>query len=262
MRSKSGKYDFTPLEEIPPGRFVQVRGGFLKGFTLVEILVAVAIIVTIFSMVYGSYFATAKSTNIYKTRMTLSGQARKVLGQLARQIRCSYISKNEELANAADTISQGKREITEKPIMYFNYESAARTGKILHLVTTNRLFCPEIQADGLFDVIYKFDKNSGTLYLSQKRFVGKLERIIEKRNWRPLLTGIKSIELDFFDGRQWLPEWDFEQKKKLPVAVKISINCEDENYRQCHYGTVAYVVCSGNKGQKTSSEKIVSVAKQ
>lgn len=262
MRSKTGKRDFLSLEEIPPAGIVQVRGRFWKGFTLIEILVAVAIIVTIFSMVYGSYFATAKSTDIYKTRMTLSQQARKVLGQLARQIRCSYIGKKEELTNVAETISPPKREITEKPVIYFNYELAARTGKILHLVTTNRLFCPETHADGLFDVIYKFDKSRKTLYLSQKRFIGKLERFIEKRNWRPLLTGLQSIELEFFDGRQWLPEWDFEQKKKLPVAVKISISCEDENHRQCHYGTVAYVACSGNQDQRASSEKILSVGKQ
>lgn len=262
MRSKSGKYDFIPLEAIPLDGIVQARGRFLRGFTLVEMLVAVSIVVTIFSMVYGSYFATAKSTDVYKTRMTLSQQSRKVLGQLARQIRCSYIGEKEELTNPAKTISSQKREITEKPVIYFNYEPTARTDKILQLVTTYRLFCPETQADGLFDVIYKFDKNSGTLYLSQKRFVGKLERFIEKRNWRPLLTGLQTIEFDFFDGRQWLPEWDSEQKKRLPVAVKISISCEDENYRQCHYDTVAYVACSGNQGQKTSSEKIVSAAKQ
>jgi type II secretory pathway component PulJ len=76
---------------------------------LVEVLVAAAIIVTIVSMVYGSYFATAKSTEAYKAKMTLSGQTRKVLGQMARQIRCSYVGKTEERTDLSGTISPGKK---------------------------------------------------------------------------------------------------------------------------------------------------------
>jgi len=47
----------------------------------------------------------------------------------------------------------------------------------------------------------------------------------------------------FFDGRQWLDNWDFAQKKKLPRAVRISIACEDQNGRKCAYSAVAYVYC-------------------
>jgi len=258
VRSKSGKYlDSRYLMS----RAAKFRGGLRTGFTLVEILVAMTIIVTIVSMVYGSYFATAKSTDVYKAKMTLSGQTRRVLRQMARQIRCSYIGKTQERLDSAGTISRGERKITEKPIIYFNCEPDARGGEILHLVTTNGLFCQEGQADGLFDVTYKFDKNSGTLSLSQIRFVGTPERLIEKRNWRPLLKNVECVELDFFDGKQWLPKWDFKQKRKLPYAVKIGITSKDENHRQCHYGTIAYVGCSGSRGRETLSETLESVCK-
>jgi prepilin-type N-terminal cleavage/methylation domain-containing protein len=242
-------------------RAAQFRGGLRTGFTLIEILVAVTIIVTIVSMVYGSYFATAKSTDVYKAKMTLSGQTQRVLRQMARQIRCSYIGKTQEHSDSAGAISRGERKITEKPIIYFNCEPDARGGEILHLVTTNGLFCQEGLADGLFDVTYKFDKNSGTLSLSQIRFVGTPGRFIEKRNWRPLLRNVECIELDFFDGQQWLPKWDFKQKKKLPYAVRIGITSKDKNYRQCHYGTIAHVGCSGSRGRETLSETLKSVSK-
>jgi len=262
VRSKSGKHNFTPLEVVavrePPLRLQRKP---LTGFTLVEILVAAAIIVTIVSMVYGSYFATAKSTDVYKVRMTLSGQTRKVLGQMSRQIRCSYIGKTVEDTDSAGTFSRGERKITEKPIIYFNCEPDAPGGEILHLVTTNGLFCQEGQADGLFDVTYKFDKNSGTLSLSQIRFIGTPERLIEERNWRPLLRNVECIELEFFDGQQWLSKWDFKQKRKLPYAVRIGITSKDKNYRQCHYGTIAHVGCSGSQGRGALSETLVSVGR-
>jgi len=276
VRSKPGKYlDTSAFAEAtadnrysildtryPMSRAAQFRGGLRTGFTLVEILVAMTIIVTIVSMVYGSYFATARSTDVYKVRMTLSGQTRKVLRQMAQQIRCSYLGKTQERSDSAGAISRGEREITEKPIIYFNCEPEAPDGEILHLVTTNGLFCQDGQADGLFNVAYKFDKDSGTLSLSQRRYVGTPEKLIEKRNWRPLLANVECVELDFFDGKQWLPEWNFiKQKRTLPYAVKIGITCKDENYRQCHYGTIAYVGCSGSRGRETLSETLESVSK-
>jgi general secretion pathway protein J len=229
----------------------------LMGFTLIEILVAVTIIATIVSMVYGSYFATAKSADVYKARMAVSGRTRKVLEQIARQIRCSYIGKATESTDLAGTDSSSTKTVRKNPVIYFSYESDAPGSSVLHLVTTYGLFCEDGYANGLFDVTYKFDKNIGTLYLSQRRFAGTPENNIEDRNWRPLLTNVESVELDFFDGRQWIREWDFEQNKKLPIAVKIGMTCEDENSRKCHYGTIAYVDCSGNQGPKTLSEKSV-----
>ena len=255
MRSKSVKYDVTPLEAgviyKPP---LRIRRRLGAGFTLIEILLAVTIIVTIVSMVYGSYFATAKSTDAYKARMTTAGQTQKVLSWMAQQIRCSYIGIISEDTESAGTDSGPTNEIVKSPVIYFSYEPEVSGCGILRLVTTHRLFCQDGYANGLVDVAYKFEKNSGSLSLSQSRFVGTPQENLEDRNWRPLLTNVESVELDFFDGKQWCPEWDFEQKKKLPVAVEIDITCEDENYRQCHYGTIAYVGCSGKQVREALSK--------
>ncbi|GAG01600.1 unnamed protein product, partial [marine sediment metagenome] len=75
------------------------------------------------------------------------------------------------------------------------------------------------------------------------------------------LRNVECVELDFFDGQQWLPKWDFKQKRKLPYAVKIGITGKDENYRQCHYGTIAFIGCSGSQGRRASSEISISVSK-
>ena len=260
MKSKSVKYKVTPLAVgvvyEPP---LRIRRWLRAGFTLIEILVSVTIIATIVSMVYGSYFATAKSTDAYKARMTTSGQTQKVLRWMTQQIRCSYIGKmaEEEETKLAGTDSSRTSKIKKSPVIYFSYESDTPGSGTLHLVTTHMLFCQDGYANGLVDVAYKFDKNSGTLSLSQRRFVGAPEKYLEDRNWRELLVNVESVELDFFDGRQWLTEWDFELKKKIPAAVKISITCEDENYRQCHYGTIAYVDSSSKPGREILSETLV-----
>jgi prepilin-type N-terminal cleavage/methylation domain-containing protein len=255
---KSCKYDFISLEKgkvLAP--FLRFRARPLSGFTLIEVLVAVTIIVTIVSMVYGSYFATAKSADVYKTRMTLSAQMRKVLDRMTRQIRCSYIGKADEKKKLTKTDSGRTNIISKNPVIYFSYKSDTPGSGILHLVTTHKLFCEDGYTSGLFDVAYKFDKNIGTLYLSQMRFTGTSEKYFEDRNWRPILTNVESVEFGFFDGHEWCHEWDFEKKRKLPFAVKIGITCIDENYRQCYYGTVANIGCSGNYKPETVSQKSV-----
>ncbi len=260
---RTNKDGFTPLEATPPSRGACFRWGSLTGFTLLEILVAMAIIVTIVSIVYGSYFATSKSTQVCKARMTLYQQGQNVLEQMARQIRCSYSGTGEKHTYSVTSISQPEKKIPENEVnYYFEGNSDEPTGEILHLVTTNGILGEQKLADGLFEVIYKFDKSTGVLFFSQARFIGAPKNIMEKRNWRPIARNIKCIELSFFDGQQWLNKWIFRDRMKLPSAVKIEISCENENYQQCHCSTVAYVCCQMNQSKGTQSETLVSVNKR
>ncbi len=224
------------------------------GFTLIEILVAMTIIVSIVSMVYGSYFATSKSAEAYKTRMTLSQDVRDVLQQMARQIRCSYAVRPKSPASGGKPILPKTKGILESPVNYFKGGWNAPAGEILQLVTTSRLSLAQERTDGLLDVAYNFDPSTGTLFVSQRRFVhiGK-DADATNRNWSPLIESVEHIELTFFDGEQWLGEWDFTQKKQLPGAVRISITCEDENRRQCSYSTIAHICSRNNRDNEAPS---------
>jgi len=223
------------------------------GFTLIEILVAMTIIVSIVSMVYGSYFATSKSAEAYKTRMTLSQDVRDVLQQMARQIRCSYAVRPKSPASGGKPILPKTKGILESPVNYFKGGWNAPAGEILQLVTTSRLSLAQERADGLLDVAYNFDPSTGTLFVSQRRFVQTPKALVENRNWSTLIESVGHIELTFFDGGQWLGEWDFTKKKQLPGAVRISITCEDENRRQCSYSTIAHISSRKNRDNEAPS---------
>ena len=185
---------------------------------------------------------------------------------MARQIRCSYIDETIDDTNLAVRLGtpngganyDSANTNDKNPVIYFNYDSDVPGSRTLHLVTTNKLFCEDRYVKGLIDVVYKFDESIGTLYLSQKRFTGTTESDDKDRNWRPLLTNVISVELEFSDGQLWLEEWNFEQKRKLPVAVKVGITCEDDNSRPCYYSTVAYVDCARNQDQKTLFETSIT----
>jgi len=233
------------------------RSSNKSGFTLVEILVAMAIIVTIVSMVYGSYFATSKSTQAYKSKMTLSQQGRKVLEQMARQIRCSYANKADKDTDQISIPQQEKADPASK-INYFDGNSDEPSGEILHLVTTNGFLMGQDPPEGLFEVTYKLDISRGLLFSSQRRFAAAPKSAVQEKKWRQIAEDIESLKLAFFDGQQWLDKWDFKDKEQLPCAVKINITWEDKNHRQYQYGTTAYICCRKNQGKETRTGTLVS----
>jgi type II secretion system protein J len=216
-----------------------------SGFTLVELLVAMTIIVTIVSMVYGSYFATSKSAQACKVKIAGSRQARRVLVQMARQIRCSYTGVSKEDLVFMSKVSKQKGTVPEDKISYFSGSIDNPDGEILHFVTTNSFWAGRSQADGLFEVIYKFDKSKGSLFLSQQEFIGVSKSVVKSGDWQQVASNVDHFGLAFFDGLQWLKSWSIDSSR-LPGAVKIDITCSDENNRQYHYETVAYIYCRKN----------------
>ncbi len=224
------------------------------GFTLIEMLVAVAMIVTIVSMVYGSYSATSRSAEAYKVRMTLADRAHSALQQMARQIRCCYGGAPADSTDPAKAALPKTAAILQSPVNYFKGGPSAPNGEILHLVTTSALSGEPDLAGGLFDAAYRFDKSTHILFVSCTRFVQTPKGLVGERDWSPLIENVEHIELTFFDGRQWLGEWDFARRENLPAAVRIDIACRDENGRQCSYGTVAHICCFNTRNNKTASE--------
>jgi len=231
-----------------------------NGFTLVEILIALALIATILLMVYGSYFATSRSARVCQARISMGHQGRTTLDQMARHIRCAYAgtARDEDFGKSA---TRQKRIVHEDGMYYFTGNRNASKGEILHFVMTNGYAeAGEKPAEGLFEVTYKLDKREDTLFLNQRRFVGKTKKA-PKKDWRPIAENIEYLDLEFFDGQEWLRRWDFEDKKKLPSAVRIEMGCRDGDNRRYDYRTVARISCRNNR-TKTHIETFVSANKQ
>jgi len=233
-----------------------------SGFTLIEILVAATIILSILSFVYGTYFAISKSTQNIRVGQILSQQTLKVLTQLTRQIRCSYADTVSDSAYTSKPASERKwKKLRNNPDFFSGYTDNP-SEEILHFITANKFGMPQNSQEGLFDVTYRFDKSEGLLYLSQKRFVGTAKNTADKKLWQPIAENIQSFELAFFDGQQWLNKWIFKDRKKLPNAVKINITFEDQTFRTYKYGTVAYVCCHRNYGREMKFAKLIIAKKQ
>ncbi|MFH1371102.1 MAG: type II secretion system protein GspJ [Planctomycetota bacterium] len=207
------------------------------GLTLVELLIAMAMVVVIISMVNAGFFATSRSTETCTDKMTLDWQQLRLIDNIAGQIRCAY---------APAQLTTG----------CFEYNPA---GNMLHFLTTKPFDSTKDENVGLLEVDYKFDSSKGALLLSERRFVETSGDASPQ--WRQIAENIKDIRLQFFDGRQWLDRWNYSEQNNLPSAVRITVKYQQAGLGEQNCSTTAFVCLAGDNRQTVRTEAALKETK-
>ncbi len=236
------------------------------GFTLIEMLVALTMITAIVSMVYGSYAATSRSMEVYDSRMTCSQRTDLVVRLIARQLRCAYARATEpnQTASAPLTGNPGsdgdKQDLSQsgeiqtlksRPAFVGNQNNSR--GEILDFVTTAGLSGGLNGSQRLTRVRYRYDSSLGMLAVNSQPPVDSTRKNDSTASWQPLLWQVTNMELEFYDGSDWQPEWSSRSKQGLPSAVRIRLAVEDEKGRTYHCGTTVEILSQATR-RKTVGE--------
>ena len=216
-------------------------------------MVAMAIIATIMTMVYGSYAATSRSLSVYDGRMACSERAQLVLRLMARQIRCAYAPPSPtDSATAPPSLADhdnapyravSQKDESEPASVLFQGSAHGPRGEILDFITTGGFSMGPDRPMGLSRIAYRYDKLAGVLSISCEPHVRGLRQSEGRSVWRPVLKGATSIDLEFHDGKQWQYEWDAKKARRLPQAVRIAVTVTHESGRAYRYGTTVPVAC-------------------
>jgi len=191
------------------------------GFTLLEILAAVAIITLIVTAVYGTYRAATQSALKCQARQISCQQGWSLLTQMARQIRCSYIppgfAVKQNVPSAPAVINN-----PENHYPLFEGIRDSHQGNLLRLATTSPLM-PDADTNlGIYEVAYRLDNNH-TLFYQQQLLTPKSASTKNNNCWIATADNIEAIKLEFFDGNRWRDSWSTTRDNKIPQAVKINI---------------------------------------
>jgi type II secretion system protein J len=200
-------------------------------FTLVEMLVALALVSTIVTMVYGSFAAATRSLDHYHRRMAQCERASLVLRLMARQLRCAYLPSFER--DPATTTGTATPQ-TEA------FEAGAGS---LCFVTTVGLGAGSNAAPALSRVRYRYDPLAETLSISCMPYVYRTGSLEETPDARPILGGVKNLEVSFYDGHQWRSGFAGGAAQTLPQAVKIALTVVDEKNRTHEFTTATPLGC-------------------
>ena len=201
-------------------------------FTLIEMLVSLAMIVMVVSMVYGSYAATSESLQVYDSRLNCTQRAELALRLMARQVRCAYAPAEPNQVGPTD-------ETRHKPPLIFLGDAQSGSSEILALLTTAGLAGSPTAPQRLTLTRYRYDRTARTLLISS----GANSDATAEATWQLLLDRVESIDITFYDGRQWQPQWKYEHEQKLPRAAKIEIDVTAEDGRKYELATTVSIGC-------------------
>ena len=225
-----------------------------SGFTMVEMLVALAIIVAIVSMVYGSYAATTRAVDLCNSEMRHSARALLVLRLMGRHIRGAYVppsvpdSAESRGLSAEPPPAAGNRPGRPAPMRerasasLFRGDPYDRRGEILSVVTTSGFALGPDSPRGLTHVTYHYDQAASTLSIGSQVCVDPMQSQQGPGRVQPVLSHVTRIDLKFHDGRRWHDKWDYDDRKMMPKAVQVSLVVTDGsfNMRRRHRSSVRH----------------------
>ena len=195
-----------------------------RGFTLIEILIAIAILALVVSSLYGAYSGTLDTTEMVESIRDVDQVARLALMQMVDDFKGLYYQK-----------AQG--EDTESPYSFGGVmEAEGEGGPIVAFATTSRLD---------FDMTFPSQRINRVSYIMEKQPDNeKLYRLVRKElpfadlpGERAEISveiadGVESLSLTYFneDGQQF-SQWDSKAEGLLPRLVYIRLKMAGDKSR-------------------------------
>jgi type II secretion system protein J len=219
QRSASGPVRPAARREVRDRRWEGNRG-----FTLLEILIAIAILALVVSSLYGAYSGTLNTTEMVESIRDVDQVARLALMQMVDDFKCLYYQKAEG-------------EDKESPYSFGGVmEAEGEGGEIVAFATTSRLD---------FDMTFPSQRINRVSYVvEQQPDNEKLYRLVRKElpfaglsgEGQEILVeiadGVESLSLTYFneDGQQF-SQWDSKAEGLLPRLVHIRLQMAGDKSR-------------------------------
>lgn len=186
-----------------------------NGFTLIEMLVAVAISSVILLMVYTAYSSIIKTVNYGKKVSSYYQQLNTVLHRIDSDITDMYWKdniKNLKMICEFDGKSSSMNFVTSE---YHDYR--------IILQSDGQYPSSDIHETGYY-LKKSTDEN---MSLIRKTDINYNESFSEGGYEEELLTNVISLKFEFNYRSDWTEKWDTTEKKRLPAAVRTTLEVVD-----------------------------------
>ena len=175
-----------------------------SGFTLVEVLVAVAITALLLSAVYGVFTSVSGAKQRLETEGEGYHQARVIFDRIGRELRGTYF-----LPNQSDTLFSGGTSTDGTPFLELTTTASTPFGG---------------QQGGLAVVRYELQVDEESEDPEARVLIRREESLHDRDQERPgyrLARGLSDLQFRFYADDRWEDEWDARQDG-LPQMVEIS----------------------------------------
>jgi general secretion pathway protein J len=209
-----------------------------RGFTLIEVLVAVSILAMVTTLVWGSFRDTFRTKTAVEAQSARYRTVRIALERVAREISQSYLSQNEDTSQQERrTLFLGKRknDVDELRFSYFGHQ---------------RLYQDADECDTA--QVYYFgardrDNNWTNLMRRETRRLGNDRPENLPGSTDVLCDDVVRFRLEYWDARdkQWRDEWATiaadGQPDRLPSKVRVTLVVHDERGKEVPFTTTTRI---------------------
>jgi general secretion pathway protein J len=195
------------------------------GFTLVEVLIAISILVLMMVIAWGTATQTMRAKRHFGAQQDRYREARAALARMVSDIEMAYLSSNED------------RNLNDTRTFFLGDSSGDVQTLRFSTFAHQRLYADANESDQTVVVYYpapdREDRTRTNLMRRELRRPGN-----EKPESLPgdsdiLFSGVSRLELDYFDvrGNEWKDDWKTsspEHQNKLPDRVRIQLSFLDD----------------------------------
>jgi general secretion pathway protein J len=205
---------------------MSIRPRDTSGFTLIELMLSVALVAGIGVLVWGSFSLASRGKASADRIIDRYGQVRLALNRMARELTMAYLSKNDQFG-------------TDNPRTFFSAEERGRS----QMLTFSALAHVRLREDAkecdqsIIRYFVELDPEArGQLNLMRResRRLGD-ERPGEEGPAYVMLEDIEELQFEFYDkvAEEWRDNWNTRsadgQPDRLPDRVRILLTIKDEH---------------------------------
>jgi len=201
-----------------------------KGFTLLEVLIAVFILAIVFSTIFASYTGTFRIINETESQGDTYEMARIALGRMLEDLESIYFSKTLRTLGPEETAIQPTRFIGE------NKEIEGKSADSLRFLASAHLIFDEEDEDlEVAEIIYHVKRNDAgdSLVLYRSDTLAFEEMFVEEKSGFILCDGLFSVNFAYYDiNGEVYDSWDSTDGNfigRLPAMISIQLIFENRS---------------------------------
>jgi len=229
LRLKRGGYQ-RPLPKYPPLLAA-------AGFTLLEIVISVAILVVILTIVYNTFNSSIKAFSAMENQGDAYAQARIVLNRMSEEIGSIYFSTQNPKTGLPKTGLLGEdRDEDDLPF------------DALHFTSLSHIrWVKDSRESELCEIGYYLEKDNetGESFLFRREDWNVDGTLEEGGRPLELAEGVDGLNFRYYDGKEWADEWDSRITGTLPKAVEIVLVMRDPRRGRISFTSIFPVPVAG-----------------
>jgi general secretion pathway protein J len=179
-----------------------------SGFTLIELMIALLLMVIVSGALYGTYFSVVGAREKAGDRIEARREISSTLGKLHNEIASAYLKKN------------GIKNLQ------FVVEDRDSFGKQTSILQFTALTPPRVELTSGSDLVlvrYSVNEKEGALTLMREARDPYLNTTVRSVPY-PVIEGVESFQVECYDGAKWVKTWDTAlTPDRLPNNVRVTV---------------------------------------